>query len=105
VANSAQAYRRWWGTCCLILAAGMVVWGQTLLKPHLKGWGYLVYWLVCFGFTLAAIVVALVDAVAIRYSTRREHLDLLQQTLHDIEAEGGEPTQFPKPPPPKPPEP
>ncbi len=61
----------WWG-------------GQTVLTGRLEGVSYLLYWLVCFGLTFFAILVALWDARALRQRSRREHRDLLHNTLGEI---------------------
>jgi hypothetical protein len=83
--SSADALRRWLGTFCLAMAAGMLIWGQTLLKPHLNGTLFLVYWGVCFTFTVGAILIALLDIRAVRRRTRREHEDLVRRTLQGVE--------------------
>ena len=44
----ADALRRWLGLFCLTMAAGMLIWGQTVLKPLLEGIGFLLYWAGCF---------------------------------------------------------
>jgi len=72
---------------CLGIAFGMLVWGQTVLKSHLEGLVFLVYWAVCFLVTTAAIFVALLDLRSLRKSTRQEHRDLLQKTLEELEEE------------------
>jgi hypothetical protein len=72
---------RWFGLLFLLLAFGMVVWGQTWLQPHLRGLGFVVYWLVCLGFTLLALITALVDARAIRRQLRQNQADLLREAL------------------------
>ena len=35
--SSADALRRWLGMFCLAVAAGLLIWGQTILKPYLEG--------------------------------------------------------------------
>jgi hypothetical protein len=72
---------RWFGLLFLLLAFGMVVWGQTWLQPHLRGLGFVVYWLVCLGWTLLALITALVDAQAIRRQLRQKQADLLREAL------------------------
>jgi hypothetical protein len=84
--NATDARRRWLGLFCLAVAFGMLVWGQTVLKPHLAGWGYLGYWFVCFFFTIAAIWIALLDVRAIRRRIRNEHRELIQKTLEEVES-------------------
>jgi hypothetical protein len=70
--STADARRRWFGLLFLILAGGMLIWGLTLLDRHLVGWGFVVYWLVCLLFTLAAMMVALIDWRAVRAARRAE---------------------------------
>jgi hypothetical protein len=91
MANSADALRRWLGAFCLAVAAGMLIWGQTVLLPYLHGIGFIVYWLVCFLFTLASIVIALLDVWAVRRRIRNEQVELVQQTLKEIEEAKEEP--------------
>lgn len=83
--NSAEALRRWWGAFCLAVAAGMLIWGQTVLVPYLKGMVFLIYWFICFLFTIAAIFIALFDLRSIRQRVRNEHTELIEKTLREIE--------------------
>ena len=85
--DSADAMRRWLGLFCLTVAAGMLIWGQTLLKPYLQGIGFLIYWSFCFVFTFGAIFIALLDVRAMRRRTRREQQELLQRALDEVENE------------------
>ena len=85
--DSADALRRWLGLFCLTVAAGMLIWGQTLLKPLLQGWFFIFYWGVCFVFTFGAIIIALLDIRALRRRTRREQQELLERTLSEVEEE------------------
>tara|TARA_A100001037_G_scaffold250049_1_gene232961 strand:+ start:191 stop:493 length:303 start_codon:yes stop_codon:yes gene_type:complete len=73
--------RRWFGLLYLILAIGMLVWGQTLLKPHLRGLSYLVYWLVCFGLTTLALLTAVLDLWVVRLRQRRSEKEAVKQAL------------------------
>ena len=81
----ADARRRWLGMVCLGLAAGLLIWGQTVLKPHLEGFVYLVYWGLCFFFTFCAVIIALWDLRVLRNRTRREHRALIERTLEEVE--------------------
>ena len=87
MADSADALRRWLGAFCLTVAAGLLIWGQIVLKPYLKGWGYIAYWSLCFLFTFGAIFIALLDIRVLRRRTRREQRELLERTLADVERE------------------
>ena len=94
--NAADARRRWFGLFFLTLSAGMLIWGQTLLRSHLTGMVFVVYWLSCFGFTFVTIFIALLDVRAVRRRLREEQIeqvDVLRRALEDIE-------DNPKPPPP-----
>jgi len=83
--------RRWLGAFCLAMAFGMLVWGETVLKPFLHGVLFLIYWTVCFIFTCSAIVFALLDVRAVRKRVQAEQRDLLERTLADIEKDRSEP--------------
>jgi membrane protein implicated in regulation of membrane protease activity len=89
MANSADALRRWFGVLFLILAAGMLIWGQTLLAPVLERNPllFVFYWFGCFAFTMLAVFMALLDVRATRRRTRAEQNELIQRTLQEIEAE------------------
>src|ERR1051325_11612236 len=98
--NSADALRRWLGTFCLAVAAGMLIWGQTILKDYLRGLGYVLYWIGSFFFHLAAICIALVDLRVMRRRLRDEQKELVERTLEAVEsqensAEGTEPPSRP----------
>ena len=85
--DSADAMRRWLGLFCLTVSAGMLIWGQTILKPVLEGWLYITYWTFCFIFTFGAIFIALLDIRALRRRTQREQRELLERTLAEVEEE------------------
>ncbi|MFN0066359.1 MAG: hypothetical protein ACKVYV_01870 [Limisphaerales bacterium] len=53
--------RRWWGLWFLLSAAWFTVWGLTLLEPHLRGWGFVLYWLGTAALTGLAFVSGLLD--------------------------------------------
>ena len=81
------ARRRWFGGIVLFGALGMLICGQTLLKDRLSGGAYLIYWLICFGFTGLAIIAAFLDVRALQRRIREEHRELLEATLKRIETE------------------
>ncbi len=104
----ADALRRWLGLFCLTMAGGMLIWGQTVLKLHLEGLGFLFYWAGCFLFTFAAIGIALLDMRAVRQRVRAEQESLIRRTLANLEKTGasslaeGEATQCASDPKPRP---
>ena len=51
------------------------------MKPHLSGFVFIVYWLLCFGFTGLALLVALLDIRAMRKHTEASHRELFKKTL------------------------
>ena len=69
---------------CLTVASGMLIWGHTILAPYLEGTGFLTYWLVCFAFAIASIIIALVDVHAILRNIRQERAALLRRVMRDI---------------------
>ncbi len=85
-ANPADLRRRWFGVFFLLVAAGMLIWGQTILSPALEGIGFVLYWLVCLAFTGMALLTALLDIWAVRRRTREQHRDLLQRIFDEAEA-------------------
>ncbi len=99
MANSAAALRRWFGLFFLTVAAGMLIWGQTVLKPHLEGFNFMVYWLACFIFTFLAIVTALLDVRATRQRAEAEQRALLERTLTEIKGQDEPPEDSAAPPP------
>ena len=68
-----------------MLAAGMLIWGHTLLKPYLEGLGFVIYWLACMGFTALAMLTALLDIWAVRRRTRAQQRELLQHIFDEVE--------------------
>ena len=90
--NPADVRRRWFGVFFLLIAAGMLIWGQTLLKPYLQGIGFVLYWLACMAFTGLALLTALLDIWAVRRRTREQQRDLLQRIFDE-----GEPNEENKP--------
>jgi membrane protein implicated in regulation of membrane protease activity len=87
MALDATARRRWFGALALLAALGMLIGGETLLKGKLGGLGFMFYWLVCLVFTCLAIVIAFLDARALRRQTRQAQDDLFDATLKQIETE------------------
>jgi hypothetical protein len=85
-ANPADVRRRWFGVFFLLIAAGMLIWGQTILKPYLEGIGFVLYWLTCMAFIGLALLTALLDIWAVRRRTREQQRDLLQRIFNEVES-------------------
>jgi hypothetical protein len=83
----ATARRRWFGAVALLVALVMLTAGETVLKGRLSAVGFLLYWLICFGFTTLAFLAALLDVRALSRQTREEQRELLDTTLRTIEKE------------------
>jgi len=75
------------GVVFLGVAVLMVVWGQFFLPRTIAPELQAVFWLLCFLFTLAAIMIACVDLVVLRQRTRTENRELFEETMHEIEKE------------------
>jgi hypothetical protein len=72
----------------LFLAAAMLMllFGQTLLEPHLgRGLLFVFYWLICFGFTILAMLVALLDIWIVRMRARHDQEKLFKQATQPAE--------------------
>jgi hypothetical protein len=82
-----DARRRWFGLLFLLLAGGLLLWGQTWLKPYLHGLVYVVYWLACFVFTGLAMLTALLDARAVRRQARQQQRELAERALDAIRSQ------------------
>jgi hypothetical protein len=86
MAFDATARRRLFGAIALMVALAMLICGETFLKEKLLNLVFVCYWLVCFGSTCLAILVAFLDARALRRRASEEHRDLFDATLKEIEA-------------------
>ncbi|HIG31483.1 MAG TPA: hypothetical protein EYQ50_28215 [Verrucomicrobiales bacterium] len=82
--DARDARRRWFGMLFLALAAAMLIWGQTMLKPVLDGVFFLLYWILCFIFTGSAVLTAIWDMRVIRGKAKEEQQELLRKTLKDF---------------------
>jgi hypothetical protein len=89
VKTAEAAWRRWFGLLFLILAGGMLIWGLTLLRSQLHRWGFILYWTGCFVFTALAIVIALLDLIAVRRAALLERRVLLERAAAEMAARVG----------------
>jgi hypothetical protein len=87
MALDATARRRWFGAVVLLAALAMLICGLTVLKGKLGPLAFIAYWLLCFGLTGLAMLVAFLDARALQRRTRQEQRELFEATLKEIEAE------------------
>ena len=72
----------------MLCAGGLLVAGETILRVRLEGWWFVFYWMGCLGFTLLAMLTALLDWWIIRERSREEQRELLRRTMGDIGREG-----------------
>ena len=80
----------------------MVIAGETVLPGRLDAEEFLVYWFVCMGLTIAAILIALRDLRALQRRHLEEHRNLFQATLNQIATDArakARRTNPPRPPP------
>ena len=75
------------GTLFLAASIVMLILGETLLKHQLGPFATLVYWTTCVLATLGAIICALLDLSRSMRESRAEQRAMLEQTIHEIEAE------------------
>lgn len=62
----------------------MLVVGQSWLKPHLDGFSYIVYWLICAGLTFVALMFAFVDLHTVRRGSRDQQRELIEDTMEGL---------------------
>jgi hypothetical protein len=86
--NSAHSRRRRFGTACLAGAAGLLILGQTLLKPYLDGASFIFYWLACILLTGLTLITALIDVQAVRRHAQEQQRDLLRDALKEVNRDG-----------------
>lgn len=89
--TAANALLRWSGILCLAIASGMLIWGRTILTPHLDGLFYRVYWIGCLSFSVIAITIALLDIFVVRQWVKYERRLLAGRIRQDLrQAESGQ---------------
>ena len=81
--TSKDKRRRWFGTFYVIVAAGMVFWGEIVFRSKLNGVTFLVYWTTCFVLTGLAILSAILDIRAVRKEILSRQKDILNKVLND----------------------
>lgn len=79
MANSTDALRRWTALFCLAVSFGMLIWGQTLLKPHLEGPLYFIYWTIFFAFTSLTVLIGILDAWIVKRRSKLAHRELVRK--------------------------
>jgi hypothetical protein len=82
--SKADMRRRWAGALCLLAALAMLIAGLTVLRELLHGLGFVLFWLVCLGFTCLAMLIAFWDAAVTRRQAREEQRAFLEDTLREI---------------------
>ena len=82
-----DARRRWFGTLFLIIAIGMLIWGQSVFRSRLEGMGFILYWLACIFFTGLAFLTAIRDFRAVRQHSREEHRNLFRHSFDGLDAD------------------
>ena len=82
--NNADLRRRLLGGAFLLTALIMLVAGQTVLHDSLSPVGFILFWMLCFVFTMASVAVAFWDLAAVRQRTRDEQQELVESTLKEI---------------------
>lgn len=70
---------------CLGMASGMLIWGHTILQSYLQGIPFVIYWGTCFAFTIASIVIALLDVRAMLRNIKVERMTLAKRTMREVQ--------------------
>jgi hypothetical protein len=80
-----RVMRHWISGSAILIAVAMVILGQTVLAGRLRDFHYVLYWSACMLVTLMAAIAALFEMMAIRKQSRREHIQLVEQTFKNVE--------------------
>jgi hypothetical protein len=72
------------GLTFLLLSLGMLILGETVLRPVLGKVPFLLYWMTCFVFTGLAIVFAFLDVAGVQRQAREQQRELLDKTIREI---------------------
>jgi hypothetical protein len=81
---TAKTRRRWFGGVCLLTSIALLVVGDTTPGKRLDGMVFVLYWLACFAFAALAMLIAILDARALRRDARAEQRALFETAFHDI---------------------
>jgi hypothetical protein len=76
--------KRRWSATLLLIAALMLVAGQTFLAPRLTGPTFVVYWTICFGFTGAAALAAILEVIFISRGWVQQQRSFIKDTLNEV---------------------
>jgi hypothetical protein len=68
----------------LIIAVGMLILGETVLRSSLQKVPFILYWMGCFVFTGLAIVFAFLDVAGVQKQAREQQRELLEKTIQEI---------------------
>ncbi len=87
---TAKHRRRWFGALCLVASVAMLAAGETTPGKRLDGIWFILYWLWCFVLAALALLMAILDAGALRREARSEQRKLLEHALDVIETNAGQ---------------
>ena len=82
--NDSGSMRRWLGMFFLAVSFAMMMWGQLVLHAHLSGIALTLYWIVCFAFSFAAVVVGILDVRGLLRSLKTERIASLRRAMRGI---------------------
>jgi len=73
------------GSICLSTSLIMIISGLSAFQGKLKGWGFILYWSVCFLFAIGSAVFALLEIVFIRKMAQRAYKELVDECVSAIQ--------------------
>lgn len=82
--NNADSMRRWRGMLFLAVSFAMMMWGQLVLGAHLSGVAFVLYWGACFGLSIAAIVLGILDVRGVLRQIKAERSASLRRAMRGI---------------------
>lgn len=72
------------GMVFLVIAALMLILGETFLRQSLSKVPFVIYWLACFVFTGLAILFSFLDVAGVQRRARAQQRELLEKTIGEI---------------------
>jgi hypothetical protein len=68
----------------LIIAVVMLILGETVFRHSLSNVSFVLYWMLCFVFTMMAVLFAFRDFAGVQRQARDEQRELLEKTIDEI---------------------
>lgn len=82
--ETSDSIQRWVGMLFLALSFAMMIWGQVVLGFEPGGAAFVVFWTVCFAFSVTAVVMGILDVRRLLREIRSERMASMRRTMRAI---------------------